>query len=546
MGRVTDLREHMAKIVLGAATVPAPSEDGRAQIVYAEGQLPEVVDQAEQALLRVPGLPRLYQRGGMLIRIVRRAPTSARRIHRAPGSLALIPVDAPALVELLTEAADWLRTDKRSGGYRVMNCPHEVANVLLARGQWRFHALTGLVEAPTLRPDGTVLEAIGYDPETGLFLDTGSTLFDPVNLKPTRQEAMNALEQVLEILTEFAFDGETDRAVALAALLTGLVRQSLTAAPLFGFSATVMGSGKTYLAHAVSLLACGRMAPVIAPPKDAKEEDKTLFSAMLEGDAILVYDNVEFQLSSDLLCAVLTSETLRGRVLGSSRTASVSTACTFLVTGNNLVIAGDLSARALVCRLDPRCAHPEHRKFTRDLTAWIPAQRARLVPAALTFLCGYLQAKDKPTIEPWQRFPDWDRLIRAAIVWAGIPDPLDALRHGEASDPRRLEHQTVMECWREQFGAKPMTARDVVKAASDRALMQEYALRDALVDVAGERGEVNMRRLGRWLAKVAGRIQGVLKIERGNLRDGMQRWAVVQANQQPNEEQDPAQVGKCV
>ena len=103
-----------------------------------------------------------------------------------------------------------------------------------------------------------------------------------------------------------------------------------------------------------------------------------------------------------------------------------------------------------------------------------------------------------------------------------------------------------MECWREQFGAKPMTARDVVKAASDRALMQEHALRDALVDVAGERGEVNMRRLGRWLAKMAGRIQGGFKIERGNLRDGMQRWTVVQAIQQPNEEQDPAQVGKCL
>jgi hypothetical protein len=129
-------------------------------------------------------------------------------------------------------------------------------------------------------------------------------------------------------------------------------------------------------------------------------------------------------------------------------------------------------------------------------------------------------------MEPWQRFPEWDRLIRGAIVWAGIPDPLLALRQGEKADPRRVEHEAIMQAWLTEFGTHPTSVRTVVKRAKDMALIDEHQLLDALLDVAGERGEINLRRLGRWLAKMVGRIQGGLRIERGGVLSGMQTWGV--------------------
>ncbi len=502
---------------------------GEAQIVYLPGELPASVDQGEEAIIKMPGDPRVYQRGGLLAHVVRRGPNNARNITRVAGGLAIIPVESPHLVELLTTAATWLRPSKSKTGeerYRIINAPHEVASTLMARAAWKFPPLTGVIEAPTLRPDGSVLEVPGYDRSTGLYLDTGGVRFDSVPITPDVVTAAKALDQLTGLLNEFPFSSHVDLSVALAAILTGLVGLILPARPLFGFSATVMGSGKTYLAHVVSLLATGRPAAVIAPPKDSKEEDKTLFSALLEGDPILVYDNVEHQLSSDLLCAVLTSETLRGRVLGSSRTASVSTACTFIATGNNLVIAGDLTARSLVCRLDPKSDHPEHRHFSRNLTEWIPQHRGELVPAALTFLRGFLTSGETPKMEPWQRFPEWDRLIRSAIVWAGLPDPLLALRQGEAADPRRMEHQAVMEAWSGEFEDRPVSVREAIKMSDTRALAEEYQLRDALLDVAGERGDINARRLGRWLLKMQGRLQAGMRIERGQVVNGAQTWKV--------------------
>ncbi|HRE14530.1 MAG TPA: hypothetical protein PLD37_10080 [Usitatibacteraceae bacterium] len=500
-------------------------------IFWTEGELPKMADEGEAALLVLPGGPHIFQRSGSLVQIVPRSPANARRIKRAAGGIAIAPVDAHRLVELLTKAAIWKREGKKKGKdgklpvYRI-NAPLQLAAVLLSRGQWRFPQLTGIIEAPTLRPDGTVLEAPGYDEATGLYFDAGGATFPPVPAHPDKAAALRGLDVLRDVLREFDFATETDRAVALAAILTGLVRLSLTGAPLFGFSATSMGSGKTYLANVVSLIATGRSAPVMSPSRDEKEEAKALFAALLSGDAILLLDNVEHQLASDRLCAILTSEVLRDRVLGISKTAEASTACTLLVTGNNLELAGDLTARALLCRLHPNVERPEHRHFERDLTEWIPARRGEIVAGALTFLRGFITSGARPELEPWQRFPEWDALVRSALAWADLPDLLEALRAVETADPRRIEHESLMRLWWTEFADELVTARDLVARASNAAASGDFGLRDALLNVAGEREEVNLRRLGKWLSKMAGRIQSGMRIERETIRNGAQTWRV--------------------
>lgn len=519
----------------GAEALDKIAADVDRQIVDAPGDLPGVVSKAERCIINMDGEPRAYQRGGMVVRIVRRGPTSARkmRVSRADGALAILPFNVPSMIELMTEAAQWVKPSrsKRTDGdkaVRTINASPLAANALLSRGTWGFAHLTALVMGPTLRPDCSVLSRPGYDAQTGLFLNDCGVAFDPVIENPDRETALAALAAVREILEEFPFESEVDEAVAVSMLLTGLVRASLSGAPLFGTSATVMGSGKTLLGQCVSLLASGLPAAVVTPPKDAKDEQKVFFTIFMEGgDLVVLIDNYERQLASDFLCAVLTAESVKDRVLGASKTATASTAATIIVSGNNLQVAGDLVSRTLICHLDPKTDHPEHRRCSRDLMNWIPENRGRLVPAALTFLRGYLASGERPEIEPWQRFPEWDALVRNAIVWANLPDPLLALRKGEASDPRRIEHQAVMEAWREEFGECASTVREAIKAASSRALIGDYRLQDALLDIAAERGEINMRKLGRWLGKMRGRLQGGLRIERGNLHCGIQTWRVI-------------------
>ena len=48
------------------------------------------------------------------------------------------------------------------------------------------------------------------------------------------------------------------------------------------------------------------------------------------------------------------------------------------------------------------------------------------------------------------------------------------------------------------------------------------------MDIAGENGNVNARRLGRWISRKQGRIVGNLKIEKSRLSTNAEKWVVTE------------------
>ena len=252
--------------------------------------------------------------------------------------------------------------------------------------------LAGIIEAPTLRGDGTLLDRPGYDKSTGLLFDPGGAIFPKISPRPSREDAEAALATLSDILRDFPFADDESRSVALAALITGLVRRTLRAAPLFAFSAPKMASGKTLLATLASYLATGRPPAMLSQSDDPESERKRLLALLMEGTPMIVLDNIERALKSDSLCSILTEPVFADRVLGLSRTASVPTNATFFATGNNIIIHGDLTTRALVCSLDPKVERPEERRFAVNLHEAVPARRGELVAAALTIPLAYLAA----------------------------------------------------------------------------------------------------------------------------------------------------------
>lgn len=91
--------------------------------------------------------------------------------------------------------------------------------------------LKGLARQPYLRPNGSLMIAAGYDAETAMF-----GVFNPREFtipdSPTRAQAEAALVLLNDLLKEFSFTSETDRAAALAAILTAAIRPSLAHAPM--------------------------------------------------------------------------------------------------------------------------------------------------------------------------------------------------------------------------------------------------------------------------------------------------------------------------
>jgi len=504
----------------------APRE--RPAITVEGGALPLMVDQAEKALLADPG-PRIYQRVGLLVRVIRtESPVVRRGLKREAGALVIHPIEAPYLVERFTGAANWLKYDARSRDMKAVDCPDKVVKSYMARrGSWQVAPLIGIIEAPTLRWDGSILDKPGYDEATGLFFDPGQYEFPKIPDRPSQSEAFNALEELRDILKDFPFvDPLIDRMAAVAAILTALVRKSLPSAPLFVFRAPKMRSGKTLLADVVSMLATGRKCAVMSQAlgqERSNEERKRLLAILIEGDPVVNFDNCEHALEGAALCTAITQETIKDRVLGISKTATASTSVTFLATGNNLVIAGDLSARVVPCDLDPQVERPEERVFDRDLYEFVPANRGRFVAAALTILRAYHMAgMPEQAIHRWGGFDEWSRWIRGSLVWIAQTDPTAGRARLEVVDPIRQSLRPILLAWCEAFQARAVTVAEAVRESDTHP-----DLKAAFFDQAGDsKGGIRTKSLGRFLEKHADRIEGGLRIERAGDRQGKALWRV--------------------
>ena len=112
--------------------------------------------------------------------------------------------------------------------------------------------LTGIINCPTLRPDGLILDLPGYDAQTGLLFDPQDVRFPALPRDPDRSTALRALDFLKDLISTFPFVTDADRSVALSGILTALIRRSLPTAPLHGFSAPTAGTGKSMLVDLAS------------------------------------------------------------------------------------------------------------------------------------------------------------------------------------------------------------------------------------------------------------------------------------------------------
>ena len=498
--------------------------DLRRDFIAGEDNLADLVDAclAGFAAQQPPGL---FRRGTEIVAVERSAAASPRAHYRgAAGSLVVRLLDVPRMQTELARLFTFSRR-RKDGSMAPCNPPPGLAASLLSSGGVGLPVLTGVSPHPTFA-DGRVMDRPGYDAKTGLLLDFGRLRLPPIPAAPTRDEGLAALEQFAEVVAEFPFVGEADKAVALSYALTLLQRRHMDMAPVFLFSANSPATGKTLLATAWARLVLGHDPAVQAYPADDAELKKTLFAVLADGQPAVLLDNVNARFRSDVLCIATTSATMRERVLGFSRTAEVSTAATLAVTGNNAQPTGDVAQRVLTCRLDAGVEHPENRAFRRDLLAWTEAERPRLLAALLTFLRAYHLAPDKPTLKPW-RFAEWSQSVRAPLVWAGYPDPLSALDATREDDPARVALMSLLSAWHADFGSRPHAVRDVIGRAIDRAAAGDFELRDAIAEVAGDRsGEMSAIRLGKYLQAQEGRIVAGLAFKRGSVYAGSVRWTV--------------------
>jgi hypothetical protein len=497
------------------------------QIQIRSGELPRVVSEAEAALLLLGR--EIYQRGGMVVRPVLNQSLRASA-DRETESWQLIPMTRPHLVEVLCCAAQFLRHDKRANRFVPVDAPDKVAEAYLNRqGGWKLPLLSGVANAPFLRLDGSICETPGYDPESHLLCKLEDQTFPPVPQYPTKADAEAALGQLHKLIETFPFVSDADCSVALAGFLTVLDRRSLTTAPLIAFTSPTAGTGKSLLVDLMSILASGRLMPVLTQGGREEEFEKRLGASLLAGDAGISIDNCEAPLFSPLLCQALTQRELSIRLLGYSRNVRIETNATIFATGNNLEIAGDLTRRCLLGSLDAGVERPELRSFNVDAIELAHVRRGELVVAALTILRAWHVARmagEQVNIDSFGGFTDWSERVREPLIWLGEADPCDTVCRVRENDPHRDLLVAVVMQWKEHLGLDTKyTVQEIIGRAVNTPDFYNALL---AVAIAKTGGLISNDRLGRWLKRVQGKIVSDLSLVQDGNISGYSRWKLIQ------------------
>lgn len=474
------------------------------------GELALIVDCCERELA---GAGRFYQRGGRIVSI---------RTDPGTRETSIVSLSMSSLARALSSIACFKKMDNRAKKWVDCDPPERYCRVLSDSTNYpHLPVLMGLSRQPYFRPDGTLMTKPAYDSVTGMF-----GLFDPRDYNipehPTHKDALNSLVQIESLLDEFSFKHDYDHAAAVAGILTAVSRSSIPLSPMFHVNAPQIASGKSYLTELITTFATATVPSGSTFPANDEECRKQLLAALLAASAVICFDN----LTSDLnpyksLCIALTAEFFTDRILGGSKTTTVGTRALFLSNGNNVGPIRDMARRTVTITLDPACETPATREFRKQPVAIVKAARGHYVSLALTIIRAWIVAgRPITSVTPLATYTEWSSLCRQPLLWLGRPDPASSIFAYMVQDPDRESLSQLLHAWHECFGKRPVMVREAV-------ITDNIELREAIMDIASERGDINRKRLGKWISRHAGRIVDGLKFEKATGTRSAESWRVI-------------------
>ena len=418
-----------------------------------EGEQDRQVDET-LAVMRLTG--EVYERGADIVQVCGRT----IRIISEHG-----------LRDWLSRRVQFYRLTKH--GKQPINVPKDIVQLIRGKNDKRLPVLRGVISAPTLRPDGSILDKPGYDQKSQLLLIEGELPFVPIITNPAEPiiEYERAFETIWYPFKEFPFVSPCDRAVLVSAILVAVIRPSLRTAPGLAIIASMAASGKTLLARCLARL-MGFPAVALPPVNNEEEMRKRLHSCLRGGDAFILFDNITGMFDLAALASFLTAEVYGDRVLGASQNEALPNGAFFVATGNNIVLRGDLWRRFTTCRIDPQTDTPEERHFELDPENWCTERRQEITSAALTLLRGFIEAgKPKLAKDSLASFEDWNALVRQCVIWIQqegytgnieLGDPCQSIKDARQANPERETLKVMLDCLVELFPNRAFSVADII------------------------------------------------------------------------------------
>lgn len=440
--------------------------DGRPTIVIRPPEH-EMVNLAWKALGDHGGV---FARGDRLVHLVHGTEEMEGRVRNPSGNPGVVEASPPWLRSHLSQVAKFQRLSTEGQTTDAM-VPEWLPPVLLASPPpGGLQVLKALVEMPVFLASGAILTEEGLDEDSGLYLVPRGELPE-VPQAPDLEEARRAAERLLDVVVDFPFASDphpdVHRAAWLAVVLTGFARYAIPGPiPFVALDASVPCSGKGLLAEVASHIVQGRPVAIASCPKAGEELQKTILATLRLGHRMFFLDEIPNPFGSREFNGVMTAyPDFHGRLLGQSLMIQVPQLTMWLVAGNNITLAPEVSRRCLHIRLEPLVEHPENRSDFRypKLVDHVRSHQTELATAALTILRAYhLAGRPEFGLTSWGSFEDWSRLVRNAVYWVTGWDCDTRQMLADQADLTREAWRVALGILRAEFGVRPFTAEQVL------------------------------------------------------------------------------------
>ncbi len=410
--------------------------------------------------------PFLFQNGGALVRI---AGTEVHTRIEALGDTAMYGI--------LARSANWQNVTEEA----VTAAPpsRDTARDMLVNPDPGLPPLDSVVRTPTFGKDATLITAPGYHRMDALWMFRDDSLITPeVPPNPSREQ-VNCAKALLvdELLVDFPFVRDSDRAHAIAAILRPFLRRMIAGlAPIHLIEAPTQGSGKGLLASLISIVSTGSAAEGRTVPENEDEVRKMITAELVTGRPIILLDNLceRRALESSALASVVTVPYWTDRLLGESEMLHLRNNALWLMTGNNPRLSAELSRRCIRLRIDPRIDMPWLRGGFRHplITEWAQENRSALVHAGLTLIQAWIAAGQPLHKTRLGSFEKWSEVMGGVLEVAGIPGFLGNLNElYEASDSDGQMWREFTATWWEAYHDEPKKVSELTQFCEERDLM---------------------------------------------------------------------------
>jgi hypothetical protein len=438
------------------------------------------------------------------------------------GQAGIAPLNEHGVRGLLTRSAEYLKkTYSEKNGWTATHVapPLDVVRDLMALGTWpEFSPLEAVTETPILRYDGSLVDNIGYDASTRLYYDPAPGLVvPPVPAHPIPADIADARAFLeIELLGDFPFCGDADRANTTGMFVTPIIRQTFCdVAPLGIIDKPQGGTGASLVADILGVTHVGDQRGMMGAPVDEEEWRKQISTVLSTGTTLIVVDNVEHALGAPALERALTSATWKDRALGSNKEIRLPQRATWVATGNNIRLRRSMQRRCYWIRMDAKMARPWQRKQFKhpELVTWAQANRGKILHALLTLVRAWVVAgKPEAKVPTIGGFDSWTHTVGGILAYAGIKGFLGNLEEMyQMADEESEEWEAFLRRWHEIFADAAQPVSVVVKYLKDEvgvAGTLSDVLPDDLSSIPERNGDgkpISLeKRLGKALSKKLG------------------------------------------